>query len=106
MSYSDFQDESLELAFNKLGLRHIHSIRGPLMKNIYLANNIISLSILLGLLFIYSAFLSKLLPDTGYWILDSMKHDCYYCYLIPLLLLPTYIIIWLNWISSQIFEHN
>jgi hypothetical protein len=99
-----FEDEHLELVFKRLDLRNIHHIKPS--KNLYLACNLVAISIIAGILYIYAAFVSKLLPDTGYWILDFIKHDYYYCYLVPLLLLPTYAVIWLNWIASQIYEHN
>ena len=99
-----FEDDHLELVFSRLGLRHLHRIKPS--RNIYTACNIVCFSTVFGLAYIYAAFLSKLLPDSGHWILDSIKHDYYYCYLVPLLLLPTYAVIWLNWIASQIFEHN
>ena len=56
--------------------------------------------------FIYCAFISKLLPATGHWLLDSIKNDYYYCYLVPLTIVPTFIVVYLNWLSMKFFENN
>mmetsp|Transcript_5628 Transcript_5628/g.5829 ORF Transcript_5628/g.5829 Transcript_5628/m.5829 type:complete len:103 (-) Transcript_5628:157-465(-) len=63
-------------------------------------------STLFGLLYLYAAFISKLLPHTGYIFLDFWKNDYYYCFLIPLLILPTFVVIYLNWLCMRCFEHN
>jgi Phosphatidylinositol N-acetylglucosaminyltransferase subunit Y len=57
-------------------------------------------------LFSYSAFVSKLMPDTGILVLDFMKHDYYFCYLFPLMLLPTYIVVYINWLAMKFFKNN
>ncbi len=67
---------------------------------------IIFTAVFVAILFIYSAFLAKLLPHTGYVILDSIKDDYYFCYLVPLTILPTYLIIYLNWLAMRHFEQN
>lgn len=60
-----------------------------------------------GIIFLYSAIISKLLPDfESFPILNAIKHDYYFCYLIPLAILPTYSIIYLNWLAMRHFEQN
>jgi hypothetical protein len=54
----------------------------------------------------YAAFLSKLLPPTGHVLLDSVRDDCFYCFLLPLSVLPTSLILYLNWLSMRIFESS
>lgn len=63
-------------------------------------------SSLFGVCFLYGAVLSKHIPQTNIYILDQMKKDAYFCYLIPLLIVPTYIVIYLNWLSMKLFQHN
>lgn len=63
-------------------------------------------SSLLGVLFLYAAFISKLLPDTGNYILDAVKYDKYFCFLLPLLLIPTSLMIFVNWLAMKHFEQN
>lgn len=58
------------------------------------------------IIFLYASFLSKLVPDTGIFVLDFVKYDYYYCFLIPTMIIPTFVIIYLNWLSMRIFEHN
>jgi len=54
----------------------------------------------------YAGVISKFLPDTGIILLDDIKYDYYYCYLVPLTILPTYMVIYLNWLSMKFFEFN
>jgi hypothetical protein len=66
---------------------------------------IISLT-MLGLAYLYSAIISKVMPDTGFVILDAIKYDYYFCYLIPLMILPTVIVVYLKWLSMSLFQHT
>lgn len=60
-----------------------------------------------GLIFLYAAIVSKMLPEfDNYPILNAIRNDYYFCYLIPLSILPTYSIIYLNWLSMRHFEQN
>ena len=59
-----------------------------------------------GAIFLYTAIISKLLPDTGYFVIDFIKHDYYFCYLIPLSIVPTYAVVYLNWLAMRHFEQN
>lgn len=60
-----------------------------------------------GLVFLYAAIVSKMLPEfENYPVLNAIRNDYYFCYLIPLSILPTYSIIYLNWLSMRHFEQN
>ncbi len=63
-------------------------------------------SIVTGILFLYAAVVFKMMPITGNYVLNFMNQDHYFCYLIPLMVLPTYIVIYLNWLSTKMFQHN
>jgi hypothetical protein len=54
----------------------------------------------------YSVVFSKIMSDTGNPVLDSIKHDNHYCYLIPLLIVVIYLFIFVNWFSMKLFIHN
>jgi len=58
----------------------------------------------LFMFYIYAAFFSKLLPATGHALLDAVRDDHFYCFLLPLCALPTYLILYLNWLSMRVFE--
>ena len=98
------EDENLELLFENLGLRHFGKMQ--LQPNLCVARTFLFISIFIGVLFSYSAFISKLMPDTGILVLDFMKHDYYFCYLFPLMLLPTYIVVYINWLAMKFFKNN
>ena len=51
-------------------------------------------------------FYPQLLPDTGIPFLDAVKHDTYYCLLVPLTAVPTFIAIYLNWLSASFYRAN
>ena len=46
----------------------------------------------------WAMVLSKLFPRTGIEILDAVREDRYYCFLIPLTIVPTMIAVYLNWV--------
>lgn len=98
------EDDNIELFFENLGLRHFGKM--PLQPNLCVAYGILITSLFVGVLFIYSAFLSKLMPDTGIFVVDFMKRDYYFCYLLPLMLLPTYIVVYINWLAMKFFKNN
>ncbi|KYQ93535.1 ubiquitin domain-containing protein [Tieghemostelium lacteum] len=54
----------------------------------------------------YCLVFSKLLPDSGNRVLDFIKHDWYYCLLIPALVPVTIITVYFNWLSLKFFRHN
>jgi hypothetical protein len=69
----------------------------------------ILIMVLITLLFfayIYSAFISKKLLSKNLMFLEVIRADSYYCYLLPNMILPTVVIIYLNWLSMRIFENN
>ena len=63
-------------------------------------------SFFFGFLFFYAGFLSKIFPYTQIYILDQIKDDYYFCYLIPLSIIPTYMVLYLNWLSRVHFVQN
>ena len=71
-----------------------------------LASLILALSVASALLFLYAIVLSKLMPDTGIFLLDYIKHDQYFCFFLPLSVLPTYLFVYVNWLSLTYFQHN
>ena len=94
-----------EANFQALGLRHFGRLSLP--KNVdYYGYGITVFFALAGIIYLYMAFLSKLLPDTGYYVIDFFKYDYYFCYLIPLGIIPTYMVIYLNWLAMRHFEQN
>lgn len=59
------------------------------------------------LVIIYATIISKLfIPDTGNAFLDWVKHDKYYCYLLPAMIPVTFFFVYLNWMSLKFFRHN
>ena len=67
---------------------------------------ILSLSAVTALVFLYAIVVSKFMPNTGVYLLDYIKHDQYFCFLLPLSVLPTYLYIYVNWLSLTYFRHN
>jgi hypothetical protein len=95
-----------ELVFKKLGLRRYHRIQINAGKTKWIGYVLLISSIGFGLLLFYAIILSKLLPETGIYALDAIKHDEYFCFLIPLAVVPTYIVIYLNWVAMTHFIQN
>jgi hypothetical protein len=100
-------DKSLEEILENLGIRRIDKIQISDFPSLQKVCRAIALLSVIGfVLFVYSALVSKCLPDTGVYIVDAVKYDYYFCYLIPLMILPTYIVIYLQWLSMKMFEYN
>lgn len=59
-------------------------------------------STLLVLFYLYAAIFSKMMPPTGIFILNAIREDEYFCFLIPLLILPTFLVVYLNWLAFQL----
>jgi len=100
-------ERDLEHLLDKLHVRRISSI--SLKDFNYIEQKCrltILFSILAGSIYFYAAFISKLTPYTGYLILDAMKDDYYVCYLLPLMILPTIVVVYLEWLSMTFFQHN
>lgn len=91
--------------FKSLGLRHFGRI--PVPQNVGFYGLLITFVFAtIGAIFFYTALISKLLPDTGNSVLDFIKYDYYFCYLLPLAIIPTYMVIYLNWLAMRHFEQN
>ncbi|KAI7849716.1 phosphatidylinositol N-acetylglucosaminyltransferase subunit Y [Circinella umbellata] len=55
---------------------------------------------------LYAMIGSKFVPDTQIEILDWIKHDEYYCLLVPITaIVMIYFIVW-NWMGMKFFRHN
>ena len=67
---------------------------------------IIVLTLLVAAMFVYATVISKLMPITGHWLLDAVREDHYYCYLIPLTVPTALFAIYLNWLSMNFFRNN
>jgi len=96
--------EEMEILFCALGIRNFKSVDKKDMT--LLGWTLISFSLTLAILFVYSAFLSKLFPNSGNAFIDAIKSDTYFCFFVPLLILPTYLVIYLNWLAISFFSHN
>ncbi len=99
------QHRQSEESFKALGLRHFGRLPVPQGVDFY-GRLIMAVFAAFGAIFLYTAILSKLFPDTGYFIFDFIKHDYYFCYLIPLSIVPTYAVVYLNWLAMRHFEQN
>ena len=95
---------NVDSRFRDLGLRHFG--RMQLNTSVFIASCIFIFPIVFGGIFAYAAFISKLMPDTGNAILDYIKDDYYFCYLLPLMILPLYFLIYVNWLAMKFFENN
>ena len=98
----DSNDGDVDQLFKELGLRS----RIPPSANASVALIVIVASMSMGMLYLYAAFISKLLPETGIFMLDWIKQDTYFCYLIPLALPTSYVFIYVNWLAMRVFENN
>lgn len=100
-------DRDVDELLKSLGVRDLNKVRLDdinYLKQVCKAT--IILTVLILCIFIYSSILSKYLPDTGNVILDWIKYDQYFCYLLPLLVLPTLAVVYLSWLSLSLFNHN
>lgn len=104
---SDSDREGIEDLLRRIKVRQLDKIDANsfpyLVQKCYL---IILVLTVLGAAYFYSAIISKFMPDTGFFILDAVKHDSYFCYLIPLMILPTLIVVYLQWLSMTLFQHT
>ena len=104
-NYNSPVQGSTEDFFQELGLRNIGKIQTP--SNATCQGIVILLCVVtFGSVYLYAAIISKILPDSGFPVLDIVKEDTYFCYLAPLILLPTVIMIYLNWLSFEHFRQN
>lgn len=94
-----------EELFKELGLRHLISFQLP--ASLHLTGLVlIVLSVLVLVISLYTILISKLMPYTGIVALDFVKDDEYFCYLLPLLILPTFSVVYLNWLAMNHFQQN
>ena len=50
---------------------------------------------------------SKVMRPTGYWLVDWMREDQYYCILVPLSAVPiTQLARYLRWFTNSLFRYN
>jgi hypothetical protein len=57
--------------------------------------------------FLFTAFISKWIPETGSPFLDWLKHDQYYSYLWVIIVFPVSILfVYMNWLCLKVFRHN
>ncbi|KAJ7547480.1 hypothetical protein O6H91_08G087900 [Diphasiastrum complanatum] len=55
--------------------------------------------------FVYAAIISKLLPYSGYAVLDAIRDDWYYCLLVPLTVPVIIVAVYCHWLSMKLFKH-
>lgn len=98
-------EDKVERFFHSLRLRNISKIvfHYDSKLSCYI---LILFSVFMASMFFYASVVSKFMPDTGIEEIDFIKYDRHYCYLIPMLILPTYVFLYFNWLSIQIFENN
>ena len=102
--YDEGDEKLREEFYKRLGLRHFGRMRVDETWSLWAAYALVFFASTGGLLFFYAAFLSKYMPDTGFWLLDEMKRDEYICFFIPLMAVPTVGTIYLNWLSMKLYE--
>ena len=93
-------------ALNELGVRQLDIIDKAELNSNLLRKTSLILFVIFGILFLYVAIISKFIHDTHIQILDIIKKDTYFCYLIPLMILPTYAVIYLRWLAMTFFQYN
>lgn len=52
----------------------------------------------------YAIVISKWMPESGVWMLDAIKHDTYYCLLVPYTCLIAIVFLSVNWFSMKVFK--
>ena len=68
---------------------------------------LITLAILIFVSATYSMIISKIfMPYTGNKILDWIKDDEHYIFLVPSMVVTTMIFAYWNWVSMKFFRHN
>lgn len=46
------------------------------------------------------------MPASGNSVLDALRANTYYSLLFPLLLVTTFVAVYLNWVAMKFFRHN
>lgn len=57
-------------------------------------------------MFRYAIVFSKLMPPMGHPLLDAIREDSHYCYLVPLTIYPSCAALYMSWVSLKFFRHN
>ncbi|CAN0514585.1 unnamed protein product [Ectocarpus sp. 12 AP-2014] len=55
---------------------------------------------------LYAIVFSKLMPPMGHPLLDAVREDSHYCYLVPLTIYPSCAALYMSWVSLKFFRHN
>eukprot|EP00752_Nemacystus_decipiens_P004603 g4202.t1 len=55
---------------------------------------------------LYAIVFSKLMPPMGHPLLDAIREDSHYCYLVPLTIYPSCAALYMSWVSLKFFRHN
>ncbi|KAL4612316.1 hypothetical protein ACB092_08G189600 [Castanea dentata] len=55
--------------------------------------------------FLFTAFISKLLPPFDHALLSSIQNDWYYCFLVPLTFPVLVVAVYFHWLSMKLFKH-
>jgi hypothetical protein len=55
---------------------------------------------------VYAAVVSKLVPETGHYLLDWARADRYYCLMVPCSWVVTVLTVYLNWLGMKFFRHS
>ncbi|CAM9671918.1 unnamed protein product [Ectocarpus sp. 6 AP-2014] len=55
---------------------------------------------------LYAIVFSKLMPSMGHPLLDAVREDSHYCYLVPLTIYPSCAALYMSWVSLKFFRHN
>ena len=95
----------LDSKFKVLGLRLIGGSPKFRFEGMF-GVSVLCVSLMFGGVYLYAAVISKFLPYYGNVVLDAIKDDMYYCHAIPLAILPTYLIVYLNWLCLKLYESN
>ncbi|KAK8604959.1 hypothetical protein V6N13_082422 [Hibiscus sabdariffa] len=67
---------------------------------------LVGIGSLLFLGFLFTAFISKLLPPSNHHLLAAIRNDSrYYCYLVPLTLPVLVVAVYFHWLSMKLFRH-
>ncbi len=94
-----------EAMFTRLGLRHFGRLHYSYQSKYY-GYVMMAISIIIGFIFLFATIVSKHIPETGMITIDSIRDDRYFCYLIPLSLLPTFFTRYVSWLAKQHFHQN
>lgn len=95
----------MEKSIKKLSLRNFEESPDPLGM-LCASYAIIAVSCIFLMAFLFVAIVSKVLPEQELEPLRAIQADHYFCYLVPLAILPTYFVVYCNWLAMKFFEQN